>query len=76
MRIVSGSTISIRATGLIAWLKLDGLFSTVGIRSKVKTMSSGVNGVPSLNITPGRSLNSQMRSSTAFQLSASSGTGL
>ena len=75
MRMVSASTISIDCTGLTAWVKLAGLLSTWGMRAKVKTTSSGVKGVPSLKVTPGRSLNSQMRSSTGRQLSASSGIG-
>src|SRR5688572_29220451 len=50
--------------------KLEGLPSTFGARSKLKSTSSAVNGVPSWNFTSRRSLNSQVVSSIAFHDSA------
>ncbi len=44
--------------GLTAKSKLEGLFNTFGMRPKVNTTSSAVNGVPSVKVTPSRSLNS------------------
>ena len=46
---------------------------TLGARSKVNTTSSAVNGEPSCQVTPLRSLNSHTVSSIAFQLSARPG---
>src|SRR6267142_3368524 len=51
----------------------EGLLGTVGTRLKVASTSSAVKSVPSWNFTPLRSLNSQVVSSTARQLSASPG---
>ena len=45
----------------------------VGTRSKLKITSSAVNGVPSENTTPCRSLNSQVVGSSMRQLSARQG---
>src|SRR6185295_19940573 len=51
----------------------EGLFGTFGTRLKVAITSAAVNSVPSCHFTPLRSLNSQVVSSTARQLSASPG---
>ena len=75
MRTVWSSTL-VTVLPLTPEAKLDGLFGTLGARSKVKITSSAVNGEPSCHVTPLRSLNSQMVSSTAFQLSASPGISL
>ena len=75
MRRVSGSTISSLVTCRVIRVKGEGLFGTLAARSKVKTTSSAVKGEPSLNVTPGRSLNSHTVSPTAFHDSASAGTG-
>ena len=60
-------------TGNGAVYLLDGEFGTLGARLKVQSTSSAVNGDPSWNVTPLRSLNSQVVSSIAFQLSARPG---
>src|SRR5258706_2309535 len=51
----------------------EGLVGTVGTRLKVASTSSAVKSVPSWNFTPLRSLNSQVVSSIARQLSARPG---
>lgn len=74
-RSVIGSTASVLATDPRYSVNGDGLFGTLGTRSYVNTTSSAVNGVPSENFTPGRSLNVHTLPSTV-QDSASAGTGL
>src|SRR5260221_10898392 len=51
----------------------EGLFGTFGTRLKVAMTSSAVKSEPSWNLTPLRSLTSQVVSSSAFQLSARPG---
>ena len=53
--------------------KEPGELAIVGMRSTVKAKSSAVNGRPSWNTTPGRSLNSHTSSAIVRQLSARSG---
>ena len=56
--------------------KGDGLLGTSGTRSIDATTSAAVKSLPSWNLTPRRSLNSQVSGSTIFQDSASPGIGL
>src|SRR5437764_1677665 len=72
--IVCGSTTFVSTMGFTNVAKEEGLFGTLGAREYVKTTSSAVNGDPSWNFTPLRSLNSHVRSSIAFQDVASAGT--
>src|SRR5476651_953328 len=51
----------------------DGLLGTLGTRLKVAITSSAVNSAPSCHLTPFLSLNSQVVSSSARQLSARPG---
>ena len=67
------SSIFLTFLSLTAAAKLEGLLGTFGARSKVNTTSSAVNGEPSCQVTPLRSLNSHVASSSTFQLSASPG---
>src|SRR5450755_3523617 len=74
-RIVNGSTTTISLTCLVNAVKGDGLFGTCGTRSIDATTSAAVKSLPSWNLTPRRSLNSQVSGSIVFHDSASPGTG-
>jgi hypothetical protein len=52
----------------------DGLLGTVGTRSIEATTSAAVKSLPSWNLTPRRSLNSQVSGSIGFHSVASPGT--
>ena len=73
-RIVYGSTTSIFAICFVYAVNGDGLFGTFGTRSIDATTSAAVNSLPSWNLTPLRSLNSQVSGSIAFHSVASPGT--
>jgi hypothetical protein len=75
IRMVCGSTISTARIGRVKMAKEDGLFGTVGTRSKVKATSSAVNGLPLWKRTSRRSLNSQRFGSTARHSVARPGIG-
>jgi len=72
---VCGSTISIARIGRVKMAKEDGLFGTLGTRSRVKATSSAVNSLPLWKRTPGRSLNSHTLGSTARHSVAKPGIG-
>src|ERR1700687_521802 len=72
-RIVYGSTTVISLICLVYAVKGDGLLGTSGTRSIDATTSAAVKSLPSWNLTPRRSLNSQVSGSTIFQDSASPG---
>ena len=74
-RTVSGSTISTRLMARTYCAKDEGEFGTVGTRAMVKATSSAVKSCPLWNFTPGRSLNSQVVSSTGRQDRARPGRG-
>ena len=74
-RMVSGSTISTARIGRVKMAKEEGLFGTLGTRSKVKATSSAVNGLPLWKRTSGRSLNSHRFGSTARHSVARPGIG-
>ena len=71
---VCGSTTFTSTIGLVKVAKDDGLLGTLGTRLSVKTTSSAVKGEPSWKRTFLRSLNSQVRSSSAFHDVARPGT--
>ena len=72
--IVCGSTTFTSTIGLVKVAKDDGLLGTLGTRFSVNTTSSAVKGEPSWKRTFLRSLNSQVRSSSAFHDVARPGT--
>ena len=76
MRNVSGSMartpVTVRSPAVYGF----GLLGMVRTRSNEKITSSAVNGLPSLNLTPGRSLNSHSLSLIAVQEMASRGSGV
>ena len=76
MRIVAGSMTSTARIARTAPPYPPGLFGTLGARAREKATSSDVSLLPSWNTTPGRRLNSQVVSSTDFQLSASHGMSM
>ena len=73
MRTVPGSTISTSLMGRSLPAVRLSLFGTVGRRLRLPTTACASKSVPSWHFTPGRSLNSQVRSSTTRQLVASPG---
>src|SRR6516162_2016436 len=72
-RIVYGSTISFATIAFVYAENGPGLFGTVGTRSIENTTSWAGNSLPSVNLTPLRSLNSHVLSSIAFHDIASPG---
>ena len=72
-RTVSGSTMIFSVIWFVYSVKGDGLFGTCAVRSIENTTSAAVKSEPSWNLTPLRSLNSQVRSSIAFHDTASAG---
>src|SRR5215211_4715343 len=65
-RSVYGSTTSIFWIALVYAVNGPGLFGTFGTRSIENATSSAVSSLPSVNLTPLRSLNSQVLSSSVF----------
>src|SRR5256884_9188795 len=65
-RIVYGSTISLAMIAFVYAVTGPGLFGTFGTRSIENTTYSAVSSLPSWNLTPLRSLNSHVLSSTVF----------
>src|SRR5687768_2733464 len=74
--IVWSSTFLTDSMPRVNWANELGELGTLGTRSMVKITSSAVKGVPSWNLTPFLSLNSQVVSSTSFHDSASAGRTL
>jgi hypothetical protein len=72
-RIVWSSTFLTDSMPRVNCAKELGELGTLGTRSMVKITSSAVNGLPSWNTTPGRSLSSQVVLSTSFHEVASAG---
>ena len=65
MRIVSGLTIC--TASIVVKPGVTTVLPTRMLRSSVALTSSAVNGAPSWNLSPGRSVNSQVVSLTVFQ---------
>ncbi len=74
MRIVYGSTASVRVMLRRLGVYGPGLLGMAVTRLKVASTSAAVNGEPSWNVTPRRRSNSQVRSSSRRQAVASDGT--
>ena len=73
MRMVSGSMISSLVTRCSLPAVRLSLLGTVGSRARLDLTEAASSVLPSWHFTPGRSLNSHVRSSTRRQLSAMSG---